>query len=72
MSIYKRVERLENIVKEKQLDSKIWFFETHEEFEQAQKDGKIGENDICIIDLWRSETNKTTSENDKQAPLNRN
>ena len=55
MSIKNQLDAIERRIQEQRLDSKVHFFDSHEECDEARKNGLIGDNDICFIDTIGNE-----------------
>lgn len=50
MNISYRLKRIEKEIESMKLDSKPRFFGSHEEYEDAYKNGLINANDVCFIE----------------------
>lgn len=64
MTTPNRIKNIQKRVKEMTLDSRVHFFDSTEEYEEAFNGGRIKANDVCIIDdiandIANDETNVT-------------
>lgn len=61
MTTLSQLQSIEKHIRINALDSKVHFFDTPEDYEKAQRDGKIDTNDVCIIDdILNDETSVVT------------
>lgn len=50
MSLNNRIERLKRRIDELDAGTNVKFFNSHQEYDEAFKNGSIKKNDVCFID----------------------
>ncbi|AQU78313.1 hypothetical protein [Planococcus faecalis] len=50
MTTFRQIKAIQERVRGLALNSKVYFFDSSEEYEEAVEAGRIGDSDVCIID----------------------